>query len=214
MKNLPGSIYYLLRETAEELKIDYILVDLNPSLSALNQDFIISSDYFIIPLSTDYFSLMAIESIDRVLPQWEHWAKNARKVFNDSIYPLPKQTPKFLGYTNNDFTTNKNKPAKAYTEMFDKIKKTVTDELAPNLKVQDMLLSPDKYPNGYCLANTGYFQTLQARYQEFGVPVFALSNQQIDNTGKLLQDLNNRQRVFDDEYSNFADKVLKITSDE
>ena len=214
MKNLPGSIYYLLRETAEELKIDYILVDLNPSLSALNQDFIVSSDYFIIPLSTDYFSLMAIKSIARVLPSWEKWAKNARKVFNDSIYPLPKQTPKFLGYTNNDFTTSNNKPAKVYTEMFDKIKKTVTNELVPNLKEQDMLLPQNKYPNGYCLANIGYFQTLQARYQEFGVPVFALSNQQIDTTGKLLQDLNNRQRVFDDEYSNFADKILKITSDE
>lgn len=103
----------MIRKTAEEKGVDIVLIDLNPSLSAINQALIISSDFFILPTSPDYFSEMAIRSIARVLPNWERWAKQARALFEDVTYPLPMNTPKFLGYTVNDFTNHKGKPANA-----------------------------------------------------------------------------------------------------
>jgi cellulose biosynthesis protein BcsQ len=218
MKNLPGSFYYLLQKTAEKLKIDYVLVDLNPSLSAINQDFIVSSDYIIIPASPDYFSLMAIKSIARILPNWEKWAKQARNIFNDSTYPLPNHTPQFLGYTINDYTIRKGKPAEAFKNIIDKINSIIIDELVPNLKNVGMLLSEDKYKSNdignYLLASISNFQTLQAQYQKYGVPVFALSDAQIGTTGDVLANQKKKITDFDREFSSFADKVLKMTSDE
>lgn len=36
LRNLPGSIYYLLRETAESLQADFIIVDMSPSAVSLD----------------------------------------------------------------------------------------------------------------------------------------------------------------------------------
>ena len=214
MKNLPGSFYYLLKKTAEKLNIDYVLVDLNPSLSAINQDFIISSDYFIIPASPDYFSQMAIKSIARILPNWEKWAKQARAFFKDTTYPLPNHTPKFLGYTINDFNIRNGVPATAFRKIINRIDLTITNELIPSLETEKMLLPNEKYNSDYCLAKISTFNTLQAKYQTYGVPVFALSDEQLASTGIVLEQQQEQRNNFNTIFSDFADKVLMMTNDE
>ena len=67
LKNLPGSFRYLLDLTAEKYEADYVLVDMNPSLSSINQNVLMTSDFFIVPTSPDYFSVMAIESLSSVI---------------------------------------------------------------------------------------------------------------------------------------------------
>ena len=71
LRNLPGSLRFLLDETAASLAIDYVLVDMSPSLSALNQNLLVTSDHFIVPLHPDYFSSMALSSLARTLPRWQ-----------------------------------------------------------------------------------------------------------------------------------------------
>jgi cellulose biosynthesis protein BcsQ len=210
MKNLPGSFYYLLNKTAEKHHIDFVLVDLNPSLSAINQDFMISSDYFILPASPDYFSQMAIKSIARILPTWEKWAVRARELFKDSTYPLPFNKPRFLGYTVNDYTIRNGEPAKAFQEIIDRIDLTVTNELVPKLSKVDLTLEESKYERNYCLAKISNFQTLQAKYQKHGVPVFALSDDQLESTGTVLTEQKERRDNFGNIFSQFADKILKM----
>ena len=80
MNSLPGSFYYLFKKCAEKFNIDYVLVDINPSLSAINQALISSSNFFVLPTSPDYFSQMAVKSMSRILPNWEKWAEQARNV--------------------------------------------------------------------------------------------------------------------------------------
>jgi hypothetical protein len=81
-----------------------------------------------------------------------------------------------------------------------------------------MLLSEDKYKYNdigkYCLASISNFQTLQAQYQKYGVPVFALSDTQIETKGYVLDNQKEKRTDFGKEFSSFADKVLKMTSDE
>ena len=43
LQNLPGSICYLLQKTAEKLNADYMLIDMNPSLSSINQNLLMTS---------------------------------------------------------------------------------------------------------------------------------------------------------------------------
>lgn len=211
MKNLPGSFYYLIQKTAEHHEIDYVLIDLNPSLSAINQDLIVSSDYFILPSSPDFFSEMAIKSIARVIPIWENWAKQARQVFKDSTYPLPLTSPKFLGYTINDYTIRSGEPAQAFQEVIDKIDNTVKNILVPALTHAGLMLPAEKYNNDYCLSKISNFQTLQPKYQKFGVPVFALTDTMLESTGVVLEGQQIRRANFHTSFSNFAEKVISMT---
>jgi cellulose biosynthesis protein BcsQ len=77
LRNLPGSLRYLIDITAKQYKIDIVIIDMSPSLGAVNQNLLSTSDYFLIPMHPDYFSMMAINSLATVFPKWRAWAKAA-----------------------------------------------------------------------------------------------------------------------------------------
>ena len=62
LQNIPGSLGALLRMTAEENKIDVVIIDMSPSVGALNQCLLMGSNYFIVPTSPDYYCNQAILS--------------------------------------------------------------------------------------------------------------------------------------------------------
>ena len=99
LNNLLGSIITVLQETAKSIDVDYILVDTSPNLGSINRNLLMICDYFIVPTSPDFFSMMAIDSLSKTLPKWYDWAKKASElnVFKNSVYPFPKPHPKFLG---------------------------------------------------------------------------------------------------------------------
>jgi len=212
MKNLPGSFNYLIEKTAEKYEIDYVLIDMNPSLSAINQDLILSSDFFIIPTAPDFFSNMALKSLARILPNWERWAKTARTLYEDATYPMPQNTPKFIGYTINDYTIRNNQPAKAFKSIMETINITVEQLLVPNLKRMGLIISETN--ENYCIAEIPNFATLQAKSQKYGVPVYALTDKQLETTGDVLNTQKEMRERFNELYTNFANKVIKLTNNE
>lgn len=213
MEALPGSFYYLINESAKKYNIDYVIIDMNPSLSAINQDLISISDYFILPTSPDYFSHMALKSMARILPQWEQWAINARNAFADSTYPLPNVKPKFLGYTVNDFNIRNGKPTAAFSNIINKTADVINDVLYPSLEAVGMVIPREYYnDNNLCLAKLSNFQHLGPKYQEFGLPVFVLSEQQIGTTGPILEGHLEKQQEFNSIFEGFADNVIRMTN--
>lgn len=99
LKNLPGSITDLLEKTATKFNADYILIDMSPSLGSINQNLLMTSDFFLVPTSADFFSVMAIDSLAKVLPRWYAWAKSASslQILKEANYPFPDVTLRFLG---------------------------------------------------------------------------------------------------------------------
>jgi cellulose biosynthesis protein BcsQ len=134
LKNLPGSFAFLIAKTAERHAADYVIIDMNPSLSAINQALLVSSDYFVVPTAPDNFSTMAVRSLAQILPKWEKWAVRAREVFTDAYYPLPKGTPKFLGTVIQGFNIRKGQPTKANREVIDRLRETVRTTLVDALR--------------------------------------------------------------------------------
>jgi cellulose biosynthesis protein BcsQ len=99
LQNLPGAASRLFQLTATKYNIDIILIDMSPSLGPINQNLLSTSDFFLVPMTPDYFSVMAIDSLSIVLPKWKDWATKAKatKILQDSTYPLPSCNPKFIG---------------------------------------------------------------------------------------------------------------------
>jgi len=212
MNSLPGSFYYLFKKCAEKYNIEYVLVDLNPSLSAINQALISSSDFFVLPTSPDYFSQMAVKSMARILPQWEEWAIQAREVYKNSTYPLPMVKPKFLGYSVNDFNIRNEKPTAAFDAIINQLNDVITTQLYPSLKVKEMTLSNDER-GSLCIAKISNFQHLQAKYQEYGIPVYALSEEQIGTVGNALAEHKRKQNFFKGIYESFARQIVDLSMD-
>src|SRR5712664_3600366 len=53
LQNLPGAFNELIRQVEESNQIEYTIIDLNPGLSAINQNLFLNSDFFLIPTNPD-----------------------------------------------------------------------------------------------------------------------------------------------------------------
>lgn len=63
---------YAFRELISRFEqYDYVLIDMGPSLGALNRSVLFGVDYFLMPLSVDIFSMMAVENIIKSLTSWK-----------------------------------------------------------------------------------------------------------------------------------------------
>ncbi|NEQ82787.1 MAG: AAA family ATPase [Moorea sp. SIO2I5] len=219
LKNLPGSIYYLLEKTADKFDADYILIDMSPSLSSINQNLLMTSDFFILPTIPDFFSVMAIDSVATILPKWHQWAQKASElpVLKKANYPFPKVTPLFLGTIIQNYRIRYRKPSVAFQKWMDQIKDAIEDRLFPELRREHMVFAKQVYSeqemgDDFCLIKMSDFNSLIAISQKCQTPVFALTAQEIGQTGKVLENTQNSQNNFKESFSTLADKVINLTS--
>ena len=219
LQNLPGSISVLLGKTAEKFQADYILIDMNPSLSSFNQNMLMTSDYFILPTSPDYFSVMAIDSLSGVLPKWHSWSEAAQslQILREAAYPFPCITPKFMGTIVQNYRPRGGAPTQGFQVWIDEINLRVSEQLFPILVRAGMAFPPQEYSDigieNYCLATIPDFNTLIATSQDAQTPVFALATEQIGRTGIVLQQVEAQRDSLCDLFSDLADKVICLTND-
>jgi cellulose biosynthesis protein BcsQ len=178
LQNLPGAIFYLVSETAKKYGADFILYDMNPGLSSINQNVLMVSDYFIVPSSPDYFSVMALESLRRILPRWKFWADRAstNTVLQAATYPFPHKEPKFLGNIIQRYRLRMGAATVGFQQWIDRIGDLTRTEFVPELAKHNMSLPEAAYVaagvplDTYALSTIPDFNTLIAKSQETRTP--------------------------------------------
>jgi len=202
LQNLPGSFYELIRLCCEKYGIDYVLIDMNPGLSAINQTFLMISDAFIVPTNPDPFSTMALKTLKSVLPRWKKQAQNARMLFQDASYPLPETEIKFIGEIIQRFNLRNQKAARPYVGKIEEIKAYIENEFVPTLAQLNMVyditpLQQAGLLRDHCLAEISEFGALIQKANDSAVPVFALTKEQIGERGPVLEQMEaNRVRFY------------------
>lgn len=144
-------------------KYDYVLFDMGPSLGAINRSILLASDYFITPMSTDVFSLLALENIGTSILNWS-------KVFNKGIDGMEESKRKsiialknicdikFLGYVEQQYimkTVGETKRAvKAYEEILKRIPNEIQEKIILPIngnEINDIEYKIGSIPNFYSL---------------------------------------------------------------
>lgn len=215
MQNLPGSFNQLIVNIAEKYDIEYALIDLNPGLSTLNQILFVSSDAFIIPANPDLFCEMAIKSLSRILPQWVNWKNDNIHNFAHATYPMPTNVPLFIGDIIQRFNIRKGVAAAIYRPLIDTIKSAVKNILVPALSHIPMTFPIEKYqtahiPDDFCLAEIKDFATLGQKYQETGIPVFAIPDNKLGATGIIKDQLIANRQTFNEQFTTIANNIKDI----
>lgn len=215
LQSLPGTFSAFLDLVEEKYDIDITLIDLNPSLSAINQNLFLSSHSFIIPTNPDPFSIMALKTLKQILPRWAHWKENNRYLFENSAYPMLDGTPKFLGSLIQKFNIRNGKANRPFRNNIDEIKSALRDEMTPVLTSQRLGLTNEEYSipfiqDGYCLAEIPDFQSLINKSYEWGKPVFALSDEELGYTGKILTSQQEKLQLFNQNFSNISHEIQRL----
>lgn len=215
LQNLPGAFNKLIEATCEKYNIDFVFIDMNPGLSAINQNLFISSDAFIIPTNPDPFSLMALDTLSSTLPRWISWVNRMRPLFVDSVYPLPDTHPQFIGTIIQRFNIRNGKASAANQDFIANIKETIKDKFVPALRRADMMFDPYVYtdagiPTDYCLEQIPDFQGLLPKAYDAGKAVFDLTDEDLKATGIVLEGMKSSQDRFKQIFSQLADMIIKV----
>jgi len=92
----------------DNINADFVIYDVGPNIGALNKIVLLDSDYFIVPLAPDLFSLRALSAVGKSVSNWiEEW-QTAKK----PVRKLIKGEPKFLGYVTSAFKRYRRKHTK------------------------------------------------------------------------------------------------------
>ncbi len=219
LKNLPGSINDLLEKTAAKFNADYILIDMSPSLGSINQNLLMISDFFLVPTTADFFSVMAIDSLVKVLPRWYAWAKSASsmQILREANYPFPDINLRFLGIIVQNYRIIRGKETVAFQTWIEKIEKAVSEKLIPTLQRSNMMLPDQMYRDqgindSLSLAKISNFNSLIALSQKHRTPVYDLTPQQLQQRGKVLDNNQEKQKDFRETFSDLADKIIDLSS--
>lgn len=93
-----SAIHRYILWAGNQVKADIIMVDLGPNLGALNRAILAASDYFIIPVSPDLFSIRGTENLGSKLKTWSQEWHQCHEAWKGSNLALPHGKPIFLGY--------------------------------------------------------------------------------------------------------------------
>ncbi len=215
VRNMPGSLSEVLRSTKREHEFDYVLIDMSPSVGALNQCLFMSSDFFLVPTTPDFFCKQAIKSLSEVIPSWNSTIRAFRK--DELSYSIPNQPPKFIGFLSQKYRPRSNAPAKSFQKWIDVIHNSVKEELVPVLAKEGMIIDTNgreflfENSQPYNIVNISDFNSLIAQSQKHKTPVFELTDAEIEQGGNILDNMKKSQAEFLKVFEAFADNVVNLT---
>lgn len=152
----------------ELFKADYALIDVGPSLGAINRSALLASDYVVIPLAPDLFSLQGLRNVGGILKKWrDAWAERLTKV-PDGLKDMPSGKMIPIGYLVMRHSVREQRPVKAFLKWIEKIPSAYRK--AMNEPQLDVDFESD--PN--CLAHLRDYRSLMPLAQEARKPMFLL----------------------------------------
>ena len=157
---------------------DYIFIDVGPSLGAINRAILIGSDYFLVPMSSDIFSLMAVKNISLSLMKWKRALEKGLadyEVDEGDPYDLDGKTVEwtlsFIGYVTQQYKSKtvdgQRRPVKAYEKIIRRMPRVIKDELIDKFS---------KLPSGarYKLGEIPNLHSVVPMSQTANAPIFEL----------------------------------------
>ena len=174
-----SAFWQIMQMAASEVKADVILVDIGPNLGAINRSVLIATNFVVIPLGADLFSLQGLKNLGPALHSWKtdwntrykHWVSSPE--FGE--YPefqLPDADMKVVGYVCQQHGVRMERPVKAYTKWVDRIPCIYRNTILNETGHFSIATADD--PN--CLATIKHYRSLIPMGQESRKPIFTLTS--------------------------------------
>jgi cellulose biosynthesis protein BcsQ len=132
---------YVFKEMASRYdEYDFVFFDVGPSLGAINRSVLLASDNFILPMSSDLFSYLAVSNISLALSNWLKNLKAGLDRYSDeegSPFIVRGESVgwklKFIGYVSQQYIAKAKQgtrqPVKAYDAIIKKFPLVIRREL-------------------------------------------------------------------------------------
>ncbi len=194
-----------LRERGLNDEVDIFVIDTSPSLSLLNRIVFLGSDYFVVPMMPDAFSVQGIENLGIVFEKWKNNWKITGKALSgetENKFVLSGDGL-FIGYVVNSYNVYAEQPIKDHRHWIEEIPKKVRQFLSEkhgrNGLVEKSWVAP--------LAEIQDYGRIPAKCQELGVAIFDLDPKLIEDHHQGTKENIEKSK---EEFSHLSAEILKI----
>jgi len=119
----------VIQSGAKQTDASIVLVDVGPNLGAINRSAMIATDFIVVPLAADLFSLQGLRNLGPTLALWRSDWKKRKDNWEEPDFPLPSGDMRPIGYVVQQHSVRLDRPVKAY----DKWVNRMPEEYARNL---------------------------------------------------------------------------------
>lgn len=163
----------VMQDGARQMNADIILADVGPNLGAINRSALIATDFIIVPLGADLFSLQGLRNLGPSLNRWRDDWRKRKDNWQQSEFALPAGAMKPIGYVVQQHGVRLSRPVKAY----DKWVNRMPEEYARNLLGDNAGPYPatPALDTAHALATVKHFRSLVPMAQEARKPIFHLT---------------------------------------
>lgn len=162
----------IIEEAASRFEADVVLIDVGPNLGAINRAVTISSDYIIMPVASDLFSLQGIKNLGTTLKQWkEEWEQRKHYKPQNLTFNIPENHTNPVGYIVMQYTAKDSRPVKSYIKWANRIP-NVFNEYVLNITNDHQINNVETDVN--CIALLKHYRSLAPMSMEAHKPIFLL----------------------------------------
>lgn len=161
----------IMYEAANRFNADVVLVDVGPNLGAINRVVAISSDYILMPVASDLFSLQGIKNLGKTLKNWkEQWKQ--RKAFKPEglTIHIPENPANPAGYILMQYSAKQSSPVKSYLNWANRIPKAYSEYVLQENADNVSSIEQDTH----CIALLKHYRSLAPMSMEVHKPIFLL----------------------------------------
>lgn len=164
------SFYRILHKAAQAKNCDLVLIDVGPNVGALNRAALVASDYVVIPIGADLFSLQGLRNLGPTLRDWRiGWTKRLKeKVPPDLQIPSGSMAP--LGYVLLNPSVRENRPVKSYMRWANRIPSVYRTAVKEESDQPGMTVESDPYR----IEMIKHYKSLMPMAQDARKPMFLL----------------------------------------
>jgi chromosome partitioning protein len=161
----------LLRKVAERHAADIVLVDVGPNLGAINRAALVASDFVVVPLGPDLFSVQGLRNLGPALRHWREGWRDRLARSPASVPGLPMGTMIPLGYVMLTQSGRGEKPTRSHQRWLARVPEVYADEV---LGLTGVTTAGDLSTDRRCLAQIQHYRSLMPMAQEVRRPIFQL----------------------------------------
>jgi chromosome partitioning protein len=165
-----SAFYRAALRAAENVSGDLVLIDVGPNLGAINRSALIASNYVVIPLASDLFSLQGLRNLGPRLNEWRTAWKELREKNPEPSLPLPAGEIQPIGYVVLQHAVRVDRPVKAYLRWMERIPREYRRSVLGASSAGTNQVSEDEN----CLALLKHYRSLVPLAMEARKPMFFL----------------------------------------
>ncbi len=166
------AFWQVLQQGAASHGAEVILVDVGPSLGAINRSALIATDFLVVPLGADLYSLQGLRNLGPTLRRWrEDWRRRLDN-WSQPEFALPAGRMEPLGYLVQQHGVRLSRPVAAYDRWVRRIPGEYARSVLGNDNVRDDL-DPEGDPNR--VATLKHYRSLVPLGQDARKPIFSLT---------------------------------------